>query len=100
MSTKIFSTRPGAAARVARDWRVVMVPDSNNTLDVLGLYDGICSHSFDQHEPFVAIGGSSSVKAQVGRLETGLSQDIPLSDATNTFGIYFIRLEPEEEGSL
>ena len=39
----------------------------------------------------------------MGRLETGLSQDIPLSvklaDATNTFGIYFkffIRLEPEE----
>ena len=68
-----------------------MVPDSNNTLDVLGLYDGICRHSFDQHEPFVAIEGNSSVRAQVGRLQTGLSQDIPLSvklaDATNTFGI-------------
>ena len=39
----------------SRDWRVVMVrmvPDDNNTLDVLGLYTGIGSHAFDQLEPF------------------------------------------------
>ena len=70
-----------------------MVLDSNNTLDVLGWYS---SHSFDQHEPFVAIGGSNSVRAQVGRLETGHSTK--LADATDMFGIYFTRLEPEEEG--
>ncbi len=70
-----------------------MVPDSNNTLDILGLYNAISSHAFDEQEPFVAIKGDQSVRAQVGRLETGQSQDISLSvkvaDAVQAFGIYF-----------
>ena len=107
MSTKIYYiSRPRAAARVARDWRVVLVLDSNNTLDVLGLYNAISSHAFDEQEPFVAIeGGDQSVRAQVGRLETGPSQDIPLSvkvaDAAQAFGIYFkffVRVEEDCSG--
>lgn len=104
VSTKIYTTRPGAAARVARDWRVVMVPDSDNTVDVLGLYNGISSHAFDELEPYVAIEGDQSIRAQVGRLETGPSQDIPLSvklaDAANAFGIYFKFFVRPEDASF
>ncbi len=41
MSTKIYATK-GSGFSVVRDWRVVMVPDDNNTLDVLGLYNLFC----------------------------------------------------------
>ena len=54
MSTKVYvmCTNSGAATRVARDWRVViMIPDDiKQSLDVLGLYKGISSHSFDDME--------------------------------------------------
>ena len=72
---------------------VRMVPDDNNTLDVLGLYTGIGSHAFDQLEPFTDE-GDRCVRAQVGRSQTAQDyQDIPLSikvaDAAQSFGIYF-----------
>ena len=65
---------------------VRMVPDDNNTLDVLG-------HAFDQLEPFTDE-GDRCVRAQVGRSQTAQDyQDIPLSikvaDAAQSFGIYF-----------
>ena len=95
--------------KVARDWRVVMVrmvPDDNNTLDVLGPYTGIGSHAFDQLEPFTDE-GDRCVRAQVGRSQTAQDyQDIPLSikvaDAAQSFGIYFkffVVLESEPEGA-
>jgi len=94
--TKIYftSSRPRAAATVARDWWVVLVPDNNNTLDVIGLYNAISSHAFDEQKLFAAIEGDDhSVRAQVGRLETGSSQNIPLSvkvaDAAQVLEIYF-----------
>ena len=38
VSTKIYVANSGAATRVARDWRVVMIPDDiKQSLDVLGL---------------------------------------------------------------
>lgn len=95
VSTKIYATRGGAtlgaATRVARDWRVVMVPDDNNSMDILGLYNGIGSHTFDQLEPFVAFEGDKSVRAQVGRSQTSQDyQDIPLSvKVADAAGIYF-----------
>ena len=39
------------ATRVAKDWRVVMVPENNNTVGIMGLFNGISSHTFDE-EPF------------------------------------------------
>ena len=94
VSTKIYTTRGLGVPRVARDWRVVMVPDDDNHLDVLGLYNGIGSHTFDLLEPFVALEGDKSVRAQVGKHQTAqVYQDIPLSvkvsDAAQSFGIYF-----------
>ncbi len=68
LSTKIDTTK-GSDFRVVRDWRVVMIPDDNNTLDVLSLYNGIGSHTFNQLEPFV---GDKSVRAHVGRSQAGL----------------------------
>ena len=75
-------------------WRVVMVPDDDNNSDILGLYTGIGSHAFDRLEPFVAIEGDKSVRAQVGKHQTAQDyQDIPLSvkvsDTALSFGIYF-----------
>ena len=71
MSTKIYvmCTNSGAATAVARDWRVViMIPD--DSLDVLGLYKGISSHSFDDMEPFVPMMDSSNLtKAQVRKAQ-------------------------------
>ena len=83
-----------------------MVPDDNNTLDVLGLYTGIGSYAFDQLEPFTDE-GDRCVRAQVGRSQTAQDyQDIPLSikvaDAAQLFGIYFkffVVLESEPEGA-
>ena len=44
-----------------------MIPDS---LDVLGLYKGISSHSFDDMEPFVPMMDSSNLtKAQVRKAQ-------------------------------
>jgi len=41
VATKIYftSSRPRAAATAARNWRLVLVPDNNNSLDVLVLYN-------------------------------------------------------------
>ena len=87
MSTKIYvmctNSRSGAATRVARDWRVViMIPDDiKQSLDVLGLYKGISSHSFEDMEPFVPMMDSSNLtKAQVRKAQAAQDfQDIPLS---------------------
>ena len=61
-------------------------------MDVLGLYKGISSHSFDDMEPFVPMDSSNLIKAQVGKAQG--AQDIPLSvkvaDAVRTsLGMYF-----------
>ena len=68
---------------------MVMVPDDNNSLDILGLYNGIGSHAFDQLEPFSAFRSDKSVRVQVGKSQTAQDyQDIPLcvkvSDAVQT----------------
>ena len=94
VSTKIYAINPGVATRVVRDWRVVMVPDDNNSIDVLGLYEGIANHTFDLLEPFLAFEGDKSIKAQIGRSQVAKDYpDIPLSvklaDAARSFGIYF-----------
>ena len=36
VSTKIYTAK-GSGIRVVRDWRVMMIPDDNNTWDVLSL---------------------------------------------------------------
>ena len=38
--------------------QVVMIPDDNNSFDILGLYDGISSHTFDEVEPLEVISPS------------------------------------------
>ena len=61
---------------------MVVVPDDNNSLDVLGLFSGVFCHTFDQLEPFVAIEANiKSVLAQVGksRAAEDMYQDFPLS---------------------
>ena len=93
VSTKIYSCE-GGATKVVRDWRVVMIPDDNNSLDILGLFNGICSHTYDPMEPFVGFAEDRPIKAQVGRSQTAQGyHDLPLSvkvlDASKSFGIYF-----------
>ena len=73
VSTKIYTTRC-ATTKVARDWRVVMVrmvPDDNNTLDVLGLYTGIGSHAFDQLEPFTNEGDTQMCESSSRAITNG-----------------------------
>ena len=67
VSTKIYVTNSGAATR---DWGVVTIPDDiKQSLDVLGLYKGISSHSFEDMEPFVPMDSSNLIKAQVGKAQ-------------------------------
>lgn len=72
---------------------MVEVPDSNNTMDLLDLYNSISNHTLDELEPFVPVVGDQCVRMQVGKLETGHCQDIPLTalvaDAARTFGNRF-----------
>ena len=70
-----------------------MIPDDNNILDILGLFNGICTHTYDPMEPFVGF-VEDRLKDQVGRSQTAQGyHDLPLSvkvsDASKSFGIYF-----------
>ena len=67
LSMKIF-VRKGSKTTVAREWRVVNVPDGNCRLtDLLALYNCICKHVFDQLEPYCPVdGGSFPVQALIG----------------------------------
>ena len=73
-----------------------MIPDDiKQSLDVLGLYKGISSHSFDDMEPFVPMDSSNLTKPQVGKAQAAQDfQNILLSvkvaDAVRTsLGMYF-----------
>ena len=68
-----------------------MLPDDNNSLDLLGLYTGISNHAFDELDPFVPP-DYKSIRVQVGKSQLANDyQDIPLcvkvSAAAQTFGI-------------
>ena len=94
LSTKIF-VRKGSKTTVAREWRVVSVPDEDcRRTDLLALYNCICNHVFDEMEPYCPVdGGSFPVRAMIGNAQnTNQFQDIPLNvcvaDAVGAFGLY------------
>ena len=50
VSTKVVS-RQDLSTKLLRDWRIVSISDEvANHLDVLGLFNGIKDHKFDEHE--------------------------------------------------
>ena len=70
MSTKLFFQN-SESTRVVREWRIVSIPDGNEGIDVIGLYMGICSHSFDPMEPYVPVEGDRPIRVQVGKEQMG-----------------------------
>ena len=94
LSMKIF-IRKGSKTTVAREWRVVNVPDEDcRRTDLLALYNCIRNHVFDEMEPYFPVdGGSFPVQSMIGNAQnTNEFQDIPLNvyvaDAVSAFGLY------------
>ena len=83
-----------ARTAVARDWRVVMIPEGDVSVTLADLYQCIVDHALDTLEPFVLLPEQKNVpiKAQIGKEQAGAFQDIPMavsiSDAVPTFGVY------------
>ena len=51
VSTKVVS-RQDLSTKLLRDWRIISISDEvANHLDVLGLFNRIKDHKFDEHEP-------------------------------------------------
>ena len=73
ISTRILR-RYASKTLVARDWRVVDIPDENAaTTNLSILYQNICSHSYDALEPFQPAPEDvdAPLKAEIGSTQTG-----------------------------
>ena len=105
VSTKVVS-RQDLSTKLLRDWRIVSISDEvANHLDVLGLFNGIKDHKFDEHEP-LALTEDLPLSAQIGSaLNAKNFQDLPLSakvaDAVSAFGLYikFVLLEASTQST-
>ena len=97
---------------VARDWRVVDIPDEDAGTTTLSiLYQNICSHTYDAMEPFQPTleDMDAPLKAEIGSTQTGGDfQSLPLTvcvgEVVRLFGLYiklYILMEsPTEETTL
>ena len=108
VSTKIVF-QYAAKTAVARDWRVVMIPeDGCTTVTFANLYQSIVDHTLDPLEPFVLPEDQqiSAIRVQIGKEQAGHFQDIPVTvrvvDAMATFGVYvkyFLECEEPSQGA-
>ena len=85
-----------ARTALARDWRVVNVPDDeSNNVNFIDLYVKIVEHSLDALEPFILSEDKKNtpIRVQIGRSQNASDfQDVPLtvkvSDALALFDMY------------
>ena len=109
VSTKIVS-RQDLSTKLLRDWRIVSISDEIAVhLDVLGLFNGIKDHRFDEHEP-LTLTKDLPLTAQIANAQNAkFFQDLPLfatvADVVSAFGLYikFALLEastPSTESQL
>ena len=85
-----------ARTTLARDWRVVNVPDDeSNNVNFIDLYVKIVEHSLDALEPLILPEDKKNapIRVQIGRSQNASDfQDVPLtvkvSDALALFGVY------------
>ena len=85
-----------ARTTLARDWRVVNVPDDEfSNVNFVDLYVKIVEHSLDALEPLVLPEDKKNapIRVQIGRSQNASDfQDVPLtvkvSDALALFGVY------------
>ena len=69
VSTKVVS-RQDLSTKLLRDWRIVSISDEvANHLDILGLFNGIKDHKFDEHE-LLALTEDLPLSAQIGNAHT------------------------------
>ena len=93
MSTRIlyqFASR----TTLARDWRVVCIPEEDRGIDVATLFSRIADHIYDPLEPFSpsATIRNAAIRGEVGSSQEGNFQGFPLTvlvgDLVQAFGSY------------
>lgn len=91
VSTRVL-TQTGSKMQVARDWRVVSIPEEDiRRTDILCLYTGIVDHTYNSLEPYSPPPGSRDVPLNVC-----------VADAVALFGVYlkFIVVLEDDEATV